>query len=148
MITHGSEETKKFAGELAKKILKTPLLKEKGAFAVGLKGDLGGGKTTFVQGFAKGLGIKEKITSPTFNIFKKFRISKPEERFSHFYHFDCYRIENPEEVLPLGFKEIISDPQNIVLMEWAENIKEILPKNTKWITFKSVDESTREIILN
>lgn len=144
MITRGPEETKKFAGELAKKILKTPLLKEKGAFAVGLKGDLGGGKTTFVQGFAKGLGIKEKITSPTFSIFKIYKLKSGSYKL--LYHFDCYRIENPEEVLPLGFKEIISDPQNIVLIEWAENIKEILPKNTKWIIFKFIDESTREII--
>ncbi len=103
-----------------------------------LKGDLGGGKTTFVQGLAKALGVKEKILSPTFNIFKKF---------NNFYHFDCYRIKNSRELLKLGFKEIVSNPKNIIAIEWAEKVKDILPKNAVWVSFKFIDKTTREIVI-
>ncbi|OGZ29163.1 MAG: tRNA (adenosine(37)-N6)-threonylcarbamoyltransferase complex ATPase subunit type 1 TsaE [Candidatus Nealsonbacteria bacterium RIFOXYC1_FULL_40_7] len=100
-----------------------------------------------MQGFAAGLGIKEKITSPTFNIFKKYPIKNEPGSYEpgSFYHFDCYRIEKPKEILDLGFEKIISDPKNIVAIEWAENIKESLPKNTRWINFKFVDKNTRVI---
>lgn len=128
MIARSAEETQKLAEEFAKKI--------KPPFVLALRGDLGGGKTTFLQGFAKGLGIKEKILSPTYNIYKRYGI---------FYHFDCYRIENPEEILALGFKEIISNPKNIVAIEWAEKIETILPKNTHWLDFKFIGETTRSI---
>jgi len=110
---------------------------------------LGGGKTTFLQGFAKKLGIKEKILSPTFVIMRKFKIrenSCPNScKFVGFYHIDCYRIEKPKEILDLGFREIIQDPQNIMAIEWAEKIKKILPKNTLWINFKFISQAKREI---
>ena len=129
-------QTKKLGEILAKEILKEK--KQKKAFVLGLKGDLGGGKTTFLQGFARGLGIKEKITSPTFIIMKKF---------SNFYHFDCYRIRKPKELLDLGFKEIISNPQNIVAIEWAEKVRKILPKEVLILTFEFINKRTREIVL-
>ena len=132
--TNNAGETKKLGKSMARKILKLP--KIKGAFVVALQGDLGGGKTTFVQGFAKGLGIKEKITSPTFVIMKKFK---------NFYHIDCYRIQKPEEILEIGFKEIISNPENIVAIEWPERIEKILPKNTIKIRFKFINKNTRKI---
>jgi tRNA threonylcarbamoyladenosine biosynthesis protein TsaE len=148
-------QTKKSAESLVKKILKNK--KRKGAFVLGLKGDLGGGKTTFLQGFARGLGIREKVLSPTFVILKKFKIGsrkwKVESRrkttlnflLSTFYHIDCYRIQKPREILELGFKEIIKNPRNIVAIEWAERIERILPKNTIWINFEFVDKDKREI---
>jgi len=105
---------------------------------LGLKGNLGGGKTTFVQGFAKGLGIKEKILSPTFNIFKKYK---------NFYHIDCYRIKREKEAIDLGFQEIFSNPENIVAVEWPENIKKIMPERTIWLTFKVIGEDKRKITI-
>ena len=134
-VTNSLEETQKLAEELAKK-----LLKEEGPIIIALKGELGGGKTSFTQGFAKGLGIKEKILSPTFNIFKKYK-TRPGRVL---YHFDCYRIEDVKEILDLGFEEIISN-DNIVVIEWAERIKKILPKETIWINFKFIDETTRHL---
>ena len=136
----------------------------KGALVIGLEGDLGGGKTTFVQGFAKGLGIKEKILSPTFVILRRFRIPKKFQvsrfppatlersdggrgRFHEFYHIDCYRIEKPQELLDLGFKEIVSDPKNILIIEWAEKVKKILPKDTITLKFEFINEKTRKIVL-
>jgi len=135
MISKSAKETQKIAKGLAKKILNSKKRKDQ-AFVLALKGDLGSGKTTFLQGFAKGLGIKEKILSPTFNIYK---------RFGNFYHFDCYRIKKPKEILDLGFREIIQDPQNIMAIEWAEKIKKILPKTTQWINFKFISQAKREI---
>lgn len=114
-----------------------------GACIVGLEGNLGAGKTTLTQALAKELGIKEKILSPTFVIMKKFAIRN--SQFQNFYHIDCYRINKPEEILSLGFKEIISESKNIIIIEWADKIKKILPKNTTWLKFSFFDEKTRKI---
>ena len=109
---------------------------------IGLKGELGGGKTTFAQGFARGLGVKDKITSPTFVIFKKYSFDS-----GAFYHVDCYRIKGAADLAELDFAEILKSKENIVLIEWAEKIKEILPKNTLWINFEYLDRTKRKIIL-
>jgi len=146
-LTKNPSQTKKLGELLAKKFLKEK--KQKRAKVLGLAGELGGGKTTFLQGFAKGLGIKEKITSPTFVMMKKFRIStktynlKPKT----FVHIDCYRIEKPKEILDLGFKEIISDSQNLVVIEWAEKIRKIMPQNTIWLKFDFLDKNKRKITI-
>ena len=159
-ITSSITQTRKLAEKIAQKIIKKGL--EGQAFVIGLKGNLGGGKTTFVQGFAKGFGIKEKILSPTFVIYKKFQSSKD----LNFYHFDCYRINNPKEIFELGFKKIISNPKNIVAIEWPEKIypvefvegdvlrkakrfnrgKKVLPKKMIKLNFRFIDKNKREII--
>jgi len=136
MLSKSLKQTNKIALGLAKKALKS-----KRPFILGLKGNLGSGKTTFIQGFAKGLGIKDRILSPTFVILKRFKIKD-----KNFYHIDCYRIKSPKEILDLGFKEIISNSQNIVAIEWADKIKKIMPKDTIWLKFKLIDEFSREII--
>ena len=136
-------QTKKLGEILAKEVLKTKL--KKGALIIGLEGDLGGGKTTFLQGFAKGLGTKQRITSPTFIIFRRFKIK--DLRFKNFYHIDCYRISKPKEILDLGFKEIISDSKNIITIEWAERLQKILPRETIIIKFEFIDQKTRKITI-
>jgi len=141
-LTKGSTQTKKLGESLAKEILKTK--PKKTAFVIGLEGDLGGGKTTFLQGFAKGLGIKEKILSPTFVILKRFKVQGV--RFKDFYHIDCYRIQKPKEISDLGFKKIISNPENIVAIEWADRVRKIMPKNTIWINFNFIiNKNNRKI---
>ncbi len=138
-ITIGAEDTQKLGESFAEEILNSK--ENKKAVVIGLHGNLGGGKTTFLQGFAKGLGIKEKILSPTFVILKRFEIKN-----GNFYHIDCYRLKNHKDILELDFKEIISDPKNIVAVEWPEKIKKALPKNFTKIQFNSIDEKKREII--
>ena len=123
------------AQETLKKRVRAPLI-------IGLKGELGAGKTTFTQGFAGGLGIKDKITSPTFVIFKKYSFDS-----GAFYHVDCYRLKDAADLAELDFGEILRAKENIVLIEWAEKIKEILPKNTLWISFEYLDRSRRKIVL-
>jgi len=115
------------------------------AVVFGLKGDLGSGKTTFLQGFAKGLGIKEKIISPTFVIMNRFDLKG---KFKNFYHLDCYRIEKAKEMENLGFEEIINNPKNIVCIEWPEKIKSILPKDIILIKFKILEGDKREITID
>jgi len=150
-LSNSPFQTKKLGKNLAEKILKSESLNK--AFIIGLEGDLGGGKTTFLQGFAKGLGIREKILSPTFVIMKKFEI--PREKIAHrslstarwFYHIDCYRIRRLKELLDLGLKKIISDPKKIVVIEWADRIKKILPKDVTWITFEFLSKNKRKIAI-
>jgi len=146
-LTNSPAQTRSLAIKLSEDFFKKI---SKKAFIIGLKGDLGGGKTTFLQGFAKGLGIKEKITSPTFVIAKRFSLyssKKNKGEFKNFYHFDCYRIGNPREILNLDFMNIVSDSQNIVAIEWPERIKKILPKNVILIKFKFINDKTREIVI-
>jgi len=111
----------------------------KKAVVLGLVGDLGGGKTAFLQGFAKGLGIKGKILSPTFIIIR---------RIGNFYHMDCYRIKKSKEIFSLGFEEIISNPKNIVAIEWADRIQSVLPKNTIMLRFEFVGKNSRKITIS
>ena len=140
-LTENYKETQDLGRTLADE-----LKPQKKALVFGLKGDLGAGKTTFIQGFAKGLGIKNKITSPTFVIMNRFDIKKG--KFRSFYHFDCYRIEKAKEMVNLGFEEIISNPKNIVCLEWPEKIKKMLPKDVIYINFKNVSEDKREMIID
>jgi tRNA threonylcarbamoyladenosine biosynthesis protein TsaE len=158
-ITNSAKATKKIGQKLAREILVLRRARRK-AIVLGLEGDLGGGKTTFLQGFAKGLGIKEKILSPSFVIMKKFLIPPFHQNGrsfilveKYFYHFDCYRIQKAKEILELGFKEIISEPKNIVAIEWSERVKKVLPKSAILIKFiypeprRRVDKNKREIII-
>ena len=145
-IAYSSAQTKKIGEKMAKKILRGGW--QKTAFVIGLLGDLGGGKTCFLQGFAKGLGIEQRITSPTFVIMRKYKTNqsdKSDRADRIFYHFDCYRIQKPKEILDLGFEKIISNPKNIVAVEWAERIKKVLPKNTLFLKFDFVGKNKRKI---
>ena len=133
--------------ELLARNLIASIGKDRRIFA--LVGDLGAGKTTFSRFFLHVLGIKESVTSPTFVIFKKYsipesRILNPES-FAFAYHMDCYRLKNTEELAPLGFAEIIADEKNIILIEWADHIHEVLPSETIWIDFTHAGEIERII---
>lgn len=124
-------------------------LPKKGSKAtiIGLFGDLGSGKTAFVQAIAQILGVSEYITSPTFVIQKKYKINLPKSVFENLIHIDAYRLDSGEELLNLGWQEIADNPKNIIFIEWPERVKEILSPDTKKIYFKFIDEQTREIKL-
>jgi len=144
-----ANQTKKIAETLVENIFKENK-DRKTALILAMEGDLGGGKTTFLQGVAKALGIKERVLSPTFLIMKKFEIpctggkNKEEILFKNFFHFDCYRISLQKELFDLGWKNLISDPKNIIAIEWAERIKNI-PKNAIKIKFDFINENSRLI---
>jgi tRNA threonylcarbamoyladenosine biosynthesis protein TsaE len=133
--SYSSEETKAFGAEIAKKVIdrRLSLAKREHAIVIALRGDLGAGKTTFTQGFFRGLGIKRNPISPTFIIMRRYKI--PIRRFADIYHFDAYRLKKAEDVAVLEFENILSDPRNIVLVEWPEKIKGALPRDTVRLVF-------------
>lgn len=115
---------------------------------IALTGNLGSGKTTFVQGFAEGLGISNRIISPTFILMRSYKI-EDKGGFEALYHLDLYRLEGDvkREVLNLGFEEILENPKNIILIEWAEKIKEEL-STASWIEFQRKTENERLVIMD
>lgn len=135
MISKNPAQTRKLGESFAKSLKDRDL--------ICLEGDLGGGKTTFIQGLAKGLGVRQRITSPTFVLMKRFAIKN--KRFANFYHIDCYRIKNPRELLGLGLKEILEDKNSLVVIEWADRIGAILPKDRLIIKFEMISEKERRI---
>ena len=113
------------------------------AVVVALDGDLGSGKTTFSQFVGEALGVRDAIQSPTFLIEKIYELYK--QPWQHLVHIDAYRLERPEELLALGWRDIISKRENLILVEWAEKVKNILPENAIHIVFTHVEENTRQI---
>ena len=128
-VTKSAAETRKIARLLAKEIKPHA----RGAVAIALEGDLGAGKTTFTQGFARALGVKESVLSPTFVLMKIYSLEK--SQFRHFVHIDCYRIKNPKDLIHLGVKDILKDKDAIVLIEWANLVKKIIPRDAIWLKF-------------
>jgi tRNA threonylcarbamoyladenosine biosynthesis protein TsaE len=139
ILSKSDKETKEIGKNLGKEFLKS--FKDKDNFVIGLIGDLGGGKTTFIQGVASGLGIRERITSPTFNLLKEYKIKK-----INLYHFDFYRLKNLKDTKNLGLLECFEEPKGIFLIEWADRLKNILPKEKLIIEFDFIDEHTRKLI--
>ena len=165
VITHSSRQTISLGVKLAKELSRIPF--KKGALVVALQGELGSGKTTFLQGFAKGLGIKEKILSPTFIILRKFEIRNSKslptgdlpkgdetnskskiQRPKTFYHIDAYRLKSACDLYELGWNEIIKDPQNIIVVEWADRVRGAMSRDAVWIRFRWCGEAEREIRVN
>src|SRR3989344_1079203 len=129
--------------EAARAFLEQISEKDSQARIIALSGNLGSGKTALVQSAAKILGIKENLTSPTFVIMKKYSV--PKFKFSNLYHIDAYRLKNAEELKKLNWEEISSNPENLIFIEWPENVAEAIPKNAFRIAFEFIDENTRKI---
>ncbi len=132
MISKSLQETEVFAQELLNTI-KTNV--------IGLYGDLGSGKTALTKSIAKILGVTEEVTSPTF-VIAKFYKGKDKQLV----HIDAYRLEHFSELESLGFKEWCADPKNLVIIEWPEKVKEILPQHDH-VDCVFVNETTREYTL-
>ncbi|MCL4359751.1 tRNA (adenosine(37)-N6)-threonylcarbamoyltransferase complex ATPase subunit type 1 TsaE [Patescibacteria group bacterium] len=142
-ITRSAAETADFGSEIGQK-----LAGEKGRAGVArvycLYGALGSGKTTFVRGFARGLGISCRLPSPTFIIVRRYRLLN---NFGSFlYHLDLYRLPSAEALDSLGITEIFSDPQHIVIVEWAEKLGCVLPGERTDVRFSVFDNGTHQII--
>lgn len=122
------EATEAFAAEYAKTLSRGDV--------VLLDGNMGAGKTVFAKGVAKGLGIDEEVTSPTYAYMNDYD--------GRLFHYDCYRIESPEQAESLGLADYF-DMGGVCLIEWAQNIAPLLPKTVKRVTIRKIDENTREI---
>ncbi len=114
------QDTRRFAEKLAEKAAPGDVYT--------LSGDLGVGKTVFAKGFARGLGVTEPVTSPTFTIVQEYTSGR-----LPFYHFDVYRISDPDEMEECGFYDYL-DRGGVVLIEWAELIEDVLPRPRTEIT--------------
>jgi tRNA threonylcarbamoyladenosine biosynthesis protein TsaE len=139
-LSKSLDDTERFATEFVEKL---SINSGTGATVVGLYGNLGSGKTTFVQAVAKILGVKEHLTSPTFVIMKTYNL-KP-TTFKSLVHIDAYRLKSGEELRKLGFEELLKNPGNLILIEWADLVSDILPPDHTKLKFEFVDEKTRKI---
>ncbi len=137
MISTSAEETKAIGATFVTSL-------EKGG-VVCLEGDLAAGKTTFSQGIAEALGI-HRLTSPTFLIMKEYEITN-HPQIHKLFHLDLYRLTSPEDIKSFDLEEIIANPHNLVLVEWSDRIKSILPEKRFRVDFKYIDEDKREIYI-
>lgn len=126
--------------ELGKKIAKQFLSSGKNSMVIELVGDVGAGKTTFVRGLAKGLGVKEPVTSPSFTISKSYALPGG----GNLVHYDFYRLSDPGLMVD-DFYENINSPKNIVVFEWGESVKDLLPEKHIVVNIKYNDDDTREV---
>jgi len=134
-LSSSNKETKEILGKVLEKFPK------KRVFC--LFGDLGSGKTTFTKGLSKDIGLDEKqIKSPTFTIMNKY-----ENRGKAIYHLDLYRINSYQELLDIGFDEMLNDQNSKIFIEWPEKIEDDLPEERLDIYFKYLDEEKREILI-
>lgn len=138
------EDMKRYAADF---VAALPAHAGRQAHVVGLKGNLGAGKTTFVQAVSEALGVKEHVTSPTFVLARRYDTAHP--TFTSLVHIDAYRLSDDAKDT-IGFAEYLANPHNLVLVEWPENLpKETgFPEDAPTFTFEVVDEITRRITSN
>jgi len=110
----------------------------RGGEVVALYGTLGAGKTVFVKGLAKGLGINDNVTSPTFAIVHSYEGRLP------LLHFDMYRLSGPDELIDIGWDDYL-DGKNVLAVEWSENVAELIPKDAIRVTITAAGENSRSI---
>lgn len=155
MQTHNLSEFRQAA---AKFVLGLKPLPDR-ATVVGLYGELGAGKTAFVQAAAAALGVGVHVSSPTFLILKRYQLSRhlsPSLEgeiqkgclFSTLVHVDAYRLKNSDELRTLGFQELLADPANLIFIEWADRVADIVPPNHLKIFFEFVGKNIRNIIIH
>lgn len=109
-----------------------------------LEGELGSGKTTFVQGFARALGVKEKVLSPTFVLLKIYALKK--RRLRRLIHIDCYRVSSSKDLVHLGFRDLLRDKDAVILIEWADRVKKLIPQSAIWIRFHHSSRPHKRVI--
>ena len=133
IISHSEHETETLAFEFAVSLFPGSVIT--------LNGDLGAGKTVFARGFARGLGVDEAVSSPTYTIAQEYALPGGKR----LYHLDLYRISSPEAGLAFGVDEFLNDPNAYALVEWPERIGNVIPDDAIRVTIRHIDNSTREI---
>lgn len=133
IVSHSPAQTQRFGARLGE------LAREGDLYC--LEGELGSGKTCFVQGLGRGLGVPKSIHSPTFILANEHRGGR-----LPLFHLDVYRINSAEEALGIGLDEYVSG-EGVCVIEWAEKIREALPLDRLWIAFRQVDENKRGLLV-
>jgi tRNA threonylcarbamoyladenosine biosynthesis protein TsaE len=149
--TNSPEQTKQVAADFARSL--------RGGEVVSLVGNLGSGKTTFVQGLCQALGVQETVTSPTFSIMNRYVIaseakqsseiaaspSAPRNDIRFIVHLDLYRLKTIREIAALGLEEYLNQPDTLVLIEWPEAVEGVQWNPTHTIRFETVSATERSI---
>lgn len=141
-VVSSVEELKGVAGELLG-LWKQAEYSAERAVLIALSGDLGAGKTTFVQQLAQILGVEETVTSPTFVIMKSYETT--DTTFVRLVHMDAYRIEDDSELTPLNFSKVLAQPKTLVCIEWAERISAFLPAHTIKMDMESLPHGKHQL---
>jgi tRNA threonylcarbamoyladenosine biosynthesis protein TsaE len=126
IVSHSPEETRQIARDLIRE--------HSGRLVLALHGDLGSGKTCFVQGLAAALGVRRAVTSPTFTIINEYKGPRP------LYHVDLYRLNSPDEALGIGFEDYM-ETDGVTAVEWAERAGDLIPENAIHVYFQAMEGS-------
>ncbi|MFP4539322.1 MAG: tRNA (adenosine(37)-N6)-threonylcarbamoyltransferase complex ATPase subunit type 1 TsaE [Candidatus Paceibacterota bacterium] len=138
VIVKNEEETKRQARSVLKEMIRK---KDKAASVVALSGELGSGKTVFAKGLAEALGISERVISPTFVIERRYETSSP--GFPCFIHIDAYRLNSSDDMNTIDWPQKLKDPDNLICLEWPENVCSVIPPDSLKINFEVVSEKKR-----
>jgi len=147
ILTHSSRETSDIGLSMARELLKESTRGDRTRSLpkiLCLYGDLGSGKTTFTQGFAKGLGYTGRLPSPTFIIVRRYGL--PMNDFL-FYHVDLYRLRSFDELVGVGLKEIFEDSQSFTVVEWADRLGKLVPSHRIDMRFEQLSENEHSIVV-
>jgi tRNA threonylcarbamoyladenosine biosynthesis protein TsaE len=132
-ISHSEAQTRRLGARLAELL--------NGGEVIALQGELGSGKTRWVQGMGQGLRVSVHVTSPTFTLVNEYQGRLP------LYHIDLYRINQPAEALALGLEDYLYG-DGVTVIEWAERVADVLPADHLWITFRYLDDAKRRLTLS
>ena len=137
-ISHSESETRRVAAEFAGGL--------KPGSVVALRGDLGAGKSAFASGVLSALGAESPHPSPTFVIMHRYGLAEPSlQGIRRIYHIDAYRLDDPKEMLKLGFEEWLADPEGLVLIEWPERLGELIPGRAITVSLSWITDTERRI---
>lgn len=125
LVSQSPQDTSHIASQLAQRVLQA-MPGRNAATVIALRGELGAGKTTFTQGFARALGVVEQPKSPTFNLAKEYQIPGTPYRM---WHLDCYRLNNHRDLVTIDLHRLFEDPNVIMMIEWPERVSDGLPRD-------------------
>jgi tRNA threonylcarbamoyladenosine biosynthesis protein TsaE len=108
-------------------------------------GEIGAGKTTFIQSICRSLGVKEKVTSPTFSLINEYTYTDNDGKIRLIYHIDLYRLNSLEEAIDIGIEDYLDD-DNYCFIEWPQLLQPVLPENLVEINLEIIENSKRKII--
>ncbi|MDP2874059.1 MAG: tRNA (adenosine(37)-N6)-threonylcarbamoyltransferase complex ATPase subunit type 1 TsaE [bacterium] len=138
-VTESAEETKKLGERIAGRL--------RPGMVLALSGDLGSGKTTFIQGVLRGLGYSRRVLSPSFVLARQYRLPTPRHGITLVNHLDCYRLEKLEQAATVGLADFMTDPTAVTIIEWAERVEQELPLKAVRLKFSGGEGERHQIAI-
>lgn len=136
-VSHSSAQTEQLAELLGRKL--------RGGETIELVSDLGGGKTTFVRGLARGVGSADKVSSPSFTLSNEYQVTGLSSHIERLVHFDFYRLSEPG-IMKDELSEVVANPGTVTVVEWADIVEDVLPANKLTVRLRATGENDREIV--